>query len=64
MKRFKHKILYCEIGSKRSYREMDELLDRYSAEGWEVVSAMVNGDGFTTFLKRETSRDQSREHVA
>lgn len=64
MKRFEHKVLHFEIKSKRSYGEMDELLNRYGAEGWEVVSAMVNGEGFTAFLKRETSQDQSQEHAA
>ena len=64
MKRFEHKVLHFEIKSKRSYGEMDELLNRYGAEGWEVVSAMVNGEGFTAFLKRETTQNQSHDHAA
>ena len=64
MKRFEHKVLHFEIKSKRSYGEMDELLNSYGAEGWEVVSAMVNGEGFTAFLKREISQDQSQENAA
>lgn len=64
MKVFEHRVLHFEIKSKSSYGEMDDLLNRYGSEGWEVVSAMVNGDGFTAFLKRETSQDQPQEQAA
>lgn len=64
MKQFEHKVLHFEIKSTRSYVEMDDLLNRYGAEGWEVVSAMVNGEGFTAFMKRDTPRDESAESTA
>lgn len=64
MKTFENKVLHFEINSKRSYGEMDDLLNRYGAEGWEVVSAMVNGDGFTAFLKREGTSAPSKENAA
>jgi len=63
MKRFEHKVLHFEITSKRSYDDTDGLLNRYGAEGWEVVSAMVNGDGFTAFLKRETTAEMAADHA-
>lgn len=49
MKRFEHKVLHFDIKSTRSYVEMDDHLNRYGAEGWEVVSAMVNGKGSPPF---------------
>ena len=59
MKTFEYDILSFPVKKQKDYDEMRRVLNQRGAEGWEVITAEAGDYGYTTFLKRESSRKKA-----
>ena len=59
MKTFEYDILSFQVKKQKDYDAMRSALNERGAGGGEVITAEAGDYGYTTFLKRESSRKKA-----